>query len=283
MNDRMMVTKADGSKELYNERKLLKSLGKVGVQAEESSEILNFIRDEVRHGMSTSDIFSHTLERLKERSGPSAARYSIKRAVLALGPSGFPFERYIAEVLKAHGATSVMTDVTLNGACVPHEVDIIAHLKGTRIGIEAKFHNSAGLKTEIKDMLYVHARFQDLVKSKEQQIDAGWLITNTRFTTHAQQYAMCANVQAIGWDYPRGRGIQHLIESVGVMPLTSMVTLSHEEHQALLKAGYVLVKDLRDKPDRLKAIGVGHDRFRSILDEAAQLSITRPISEVLPI
>lgn len=277
MNDRMMVTKADGSKQLYDERKLMRSLGKVGVQVEESQEILEYIRDQVRHGISTADIFKHTLEHLRNKPGVAAARYSIKRAVLALGPSGFPFEKYIAEVLKAHGATSVMTDVTLNGACVPHEVDIVAHLQGTRIGIEAKFHNSAGLKTEIKDMLYVHARFQDLVKAKDRHIDAGWLITNTRFTTHAQQYSLCANVQAIGWDYPRGRGIQHLIESVGVMPLTALMTLSHDEHQKLLKEGYVLAREIKDKPDRLKAIGVSHDRFDAILEEAAQLSVTRRV------
>lgn len=277
MNDRMMVIKADGSKQLYDEHKLLRSLGKVGVRPEESEEILGYIRDQVRHGISTSDIFNHTLDYLKGKRGISAARYSIKRAVLALGPSGFPFEKYIGEVLKAHGATSVMTDVTLNGACVPHEVDIIAHIQGTRIGIEAKFHNSAGLKTEIKDMLYVHARFQDLVKAKDRQIDAGWLITNTRFTTHAQQYALCANVQAIGWDYPHGKGIQHLIESVGVMPLTALTTLSHEEHQQLLKEGYVLARELKDKPDRLKAIGIDHHRFDAILEEAAQLAVTRRV------
>lgn len=280
MNDRMMVIKADGSKQLYDETKLLRSLGKVGVRSDESTEILEYIRNEVRHGISTADIFKHTLEHLKGKRGVAAARYSIKRAVLALGPSGFPFEKYIAEVLKAHGATSVMTDVTLNGACVPHEVDIVAHLQGTRIGIEAKFHNSGGLKTEIKDILYVHARFQDLVKAKERHIDAGWLITNTRFTTHAQQYSLCANVQAIGWDYPQGRGIQHLIESVGVMPLTALTTLSHEEHQSLLRAGYVLAREIRDKPDRLKSVGIGHERFNDILEEASQLSVTRKISEV---
>jgi Restriction endonuclease/ATP cone domain len=279
MNNHMLVTKADGSRELFNEEKLVNSLTKVGVRTEDRGEIIDRVRDEVRHGISTAEIFAHAMERLRGQPGVAAARYSIKRAVLALGPSGFPFEKYIAEVLKAHGATNVMTDVTLNGACVPHEVDILAEMKGVRIGIEAKFHNSAGLKTEIKDMLYVHARFQDLVKAKDRRIDAGWLITNTRFTTHAQQYAMCANVQAIGWDYPLNRGIQHLIEGVGLMPLTALTTLTHIEAQALLKQGYVLARELRDRPDRLKAVGIEHGRFDLILTEASQLSVSRKVAD----
>jgi hypothetical protein len=279
MNQHMMVTKADGSRELFDERKLVNSLTRVGVRPGDREQIISRIKDEVRHGVTTSEIYTYAMDQLKSHPGVAAARYSIKRAVLALGPSGFPFEKYIAEVLKAHGATGVMTDVTINGACVPHEVDIVANIKNVRVGIEAKFHNTAGLKTEIKDMLYVHARFQDLVKARDRQVEAGWLITNTRFTTHAQQYAMCANVQAIGWDYPRNRGIQHLIEGVGLLPLTAMLTLTHEEQQQLLKKGYVLARELRDKPERLKEVGIKEDRHSSVLEEAAQLSVTRKIAD----
>ena len=63
------------------------------------------------------------------------------------------------------------------------------------------------------------------------------------------------------------------------MPLTALMSLTHEEQQKLLKEGYVLAREIKDKPDRLKAIGISQDRFSAILEEAAQLSVTRRISE----
>jgi hypothetical protein len=277
---RHIIKKADGSEEPFFEGKLLSSLGHVGVQEQDRSKILNEVLHRIQsknhaHETTTSDIYEETLSLLKETSGAMAARYSIKRAVLALGPSGFPFERYIAEVLKAHGAKAVKTDVILNGMCVPHEVDVVATLNGKRIGIESKFHNSLGIKTDIKDMLYVHARYHDLTSARNAPVDEGWLVTNTRFTSQATQYAMCSGMKAIGWDYPKNLGIQKLIESAGLHPITSLVSLTTEEHQSLLKRNIVLVRDIAQNPKYLSDIGIYGERAQAISDEAAAVSVSR--------
>lgn len=271
-----LITKADGSQELFDSRKLLASLTKIGASEEMKSRILDEIASDVDAHKSTEDIYAKSYEILKVASPATAARYSIKRAVLALGPSGFPFEKFLAEVLKAHGASVVTTDVTLNGACVPHEVDVYATVNGTRIAIEAKFHNSLGTKTDIKDMLYVHARFNDLLAARPKKVDVGWLVTNTRFTSHSEQYAMCAGVTAIGWDFPKGMDIQNLIESAGVHPITSLTLLTQAEKQTLLSHGIVLAKSIKDRPDLLNKLNIHGERARAIMDEAAHVSVTRP-------
>jgi hypothetical protein len=48
--------------------------------------------------MRTDEIYAHAFEMLREADIPAAAaRYSVKRAIFALGPSGFPFEQFLAE------------------------------------------------------------------------------------------------------------------------------------------------------------------------------------------
>jgi hypothetical protein len=177
----------------------------------------------------------------------------------------------MAEVFRAHGATAVVNDVTLDGRCVTHEVDIVFNLNGLRVGVESKFHNSLGTKTDIKDMLYVTARYEDLASARNPRVDTGCLITNTRFTTHASRYALCKGVPAIGWEYPEGWGIQKLIETAHVHPVTTLTTLSHAEHQALLKNGVVMAKALRDKPQLLAAAGVPQNKHQAVLEEVAHL------------
>ena len=86
--------------------------------------------------MSSESIYTRAFEILrKDENMPVAARYSIKRAVFALGPSGFPFEQFIAEILRGHGWRTT-TEVTLTGRCAAHEVDVLAEKNGKRVGVE---------------------------------------------------------------------------------------------------------------------------------------------------
>lgn len=266
-----ILKKADGSEEVFSETKFERSLRKVGFNPDTNTDLYHEAVSAARQATTTEDVYAATLETLKRASGSYAARYSLKRAVLALGPSGFPFETFMGEVFKAHGATAVVNDVTLDGRCVTHEVDILMTLRGKRIGIESKFHNSLGTKTDIKDMLYVTARYEDLSTARNPRVDMGCLITNTRFTAHASRYALCKGVPAIGWEYPEGWGIQKLIETAHVHPVTTLTTLSHVEHQALIKNEVVLARALHDKPNVLSSAGIPTSKHTAILDEVAHL------------
>lgn len=268
----ILITKADGEQEPFDPHKLDASLKRAGAQLQARNHIVSRVEKELREGMRTEDIYSHAFEYLREEGAPAvAARYSIKRAIFALGPSGFPFEQYLSEVLRAHG-WSTRTGVAMTGRCAPHEVDVLAEKNGRRIGIEAKFHNVPGGKTDIKDALYVHARYEDLAKAPERasRVDEGWLVTNTRFTRNAIRYAQCANLTLLGWDYPRNRGLLEMIEEVRVHPLTALTTLTDGEKRRLMDNNVVLCKNVQTG-HLLEEFGVKPSRIPQVIEEAKYL------------
>ena len=268
----MLVTKADGEQEPFDPGKLEHSLALAGASSTMRARVLSHVLHELKPGMMTEEIYRHAFYILKrEESLPVAARYSIKRAVFALGPSGFPFEQFLAEVMRAHG-WKAQTGVNLNGRCAPHEVDVLSEKDGKRIGIEAKFHNDAAGKTDIKDALYVKARYDDLRNTPElsSHVDEGWLVTNTRFTRNAIRYAQCAGLSLVGWDYPRTRGLFALIEEGRVHPLTCLTALTEGEKRRFLDQKIVLCKSV-GTPHILQEFGVKPDRIPRVLEEAKQL------------
>jgi hypothetical protein len=268
----MLVRKADGEEEVFDAAKLEHSLELAGASSTTRARVLARVMHELRPGLMTEDIYRNAYEILKrEEVVPVAARYSIKRAVFALGPSGFPFEQFFAEVLRAHG-WKAQTGVALQGRCAPHEVDVYAEKNGKRIGIEAKFHNDASGKTDIKDALYVQARYEDLRATPvaSSRVDEGWLVTNTRFTRNAIRYAQCSGLTLVGWDYPRTRGLLALIEEARVHPLTCLTTLNEGEKRRLLDQKVVLCKHVA-APHMLRDFGVKPDRIPHVLNEAKQL------------
>jgi len=267
-----LITKADGEKEPFDPSKLEHSLGRAGASTTMRARILAEVIRELRPNMTTESIYRRAFQLLqKEEKLPVAARYSMKRALFGLGPSGFPFEQFLAEVLRAHG-WSVMTDQMLLGRCAPHEVDVVAEKDGRRVGIEAKFHNAPGGKTDIKDALYVHARYEDLKRAPQEsmRVDEGWLVTNTVFTRNAIRYAQCSNLTILGWDYPRSRGLIDMIEEVQVHPLTALTTLTDSEKNRFLEHKIVLCKQILTE-HMLREYGVAPARIASVMDEAKHL------------
>jgi hypothetical protein len=268
----MFITKADGTQQRFDPAKLEHSLQSVGASSTMRAKIVAHVLKELHPGMMSEDIYQHAFSILKrEEALPIAARYSIKRAVFALGPSGFPFEQFLAEVFRAHG-WHAQTGLTLTGRCVTHEVDVLLEKNNERIGIEAKFHNDPGGKTEIKDALYVFARYEDLKKAPEasSRVKEGWLVTNTRFTQNVIRYAQCSNLTLIGWDYPRTRGLLNLITEAHVHPLTCLTTLSDGEKRRLLDKRIVLCKSIQ-VPHLLQEHGVRPDKIPDVMHEAKLL------------
>ncbi|HEV3245514.1 MAG TPA: restriction endonuclease [Candidatus Paceibacterota bacterium] len=267
-----LVLKADGTQEVFDPAKLEHSLALAGASSTARARVVAKVMNELHPGVRTEDIYRHAFEALeREESLPVAARYSVKRAVFALGPSGYPFESFLAEVLRANG-WSAQAEVTLIGRCVSHEVDVLAEKNGKRVGIEAKFHNDPGGKVDVKDALYVKARYDDLKQAplRSARVDEGWLVTNTRFTRNAIRYARCSNLTLVGWDYPRTRGLLSMIEEGKVHPITCLTTLSEGEKRHLLDNKIVLCKTVTSG-HLLQEYGVKPDRLPRVLDEARLL------------
>lgn len=274
MEKKILITKADGETEQFDIQKLINSLEKAQGTKKTVQEVTRNVQGSLRPGMSTNQIYQKAFSTLKRLERPVAARYSMKRAILDLGPSGFPFEDFVAEIFRAKGL-SVERGKMMQGSCVEHEVDIVAsNEKSFAVG-EIKFHNDLGLKSDLKVALYVHSRVEDLrkhrIKHGERPIDEGWLITNTSFTRTAIQYAQCVGLKAISWTYPRYGNLQDLIEETRLHPITCLTTLTRGDKIALMERGVVLCKSIDENRNTLSKAGINGVKLSRALDEGKQL------------
>ena len=269
------ITKSDGTKEIFEEEKLVESLRHSGGSDAVIAQVVERVNAELVNGISTSDIYHHAFALLRKESIHAAARYSLRRALAELGPEGFPFEKFVAEILKTQGYTTA-TDQVVHGNCVPHEVDVVAWKPGELIMVEAKFHNEFNLKSDIKTVLYVKARFDDLRTQKfdfggdkERTLTSGWLVTNTKFTEQAIQYGECVKLKMIGWNYPAKGNLNDLIVEARLHPFTALASLSLTQKHALLGMGIILCKQIT--PELLHAAGLDAAKTADVLQEISQI------------
>lgn len=261
MNHLITIKKADGTRELFEEQKLVDSLKNAGGDDQVIEEIIRHISEEMYEDMPTSEIYRHAFSLLKRYSMSTAIKYSLRRALSELGPDGFPFEKYIAKIFQAWGYET-STDQTVLGVCVAHEVDVVAWNKERLLMIEAKFHNELAMKSDIKVALYIKARFDDLRGNMfnyggiVRKLDEGWLITNTKFTDQAIKYSECNGLKLIGWNYPKNGNLQDIIEGLKLHPFTCLTSLSNVHKRELLSRGVVLCTDILNNPNILGDIGL---------------------------
>lgn len=267
----ILVTKADGIAEPYKPEKLLASLRRAGAAQDTAEEVAQEIEKELWSGITTAEIYSRAFARLREvreAKHAVAARYSLKRAVLEFGPSGFPFESYIAELFRKEGCEA-QVDQIIKGKCVEHEVDVVVKKDGITTYVEAKFHNAAGFKTDLKTVLYVKARTEDIGKG------AGLVVTNTKFTSKAIEYSSCAGLELLGWDYPHGKTLHDRIDEAMLYPVTALTSLSQREKTALLSDRVVLCRALPEETRALAKAGVTGRRADMVLEEVGALCAPR--------
>ncbi|HAD97890.1 MAG TPA: ATPase, partial [Cryomorphaceae bacterium] len=119
------VTKYSGEKAPFDVEKLRQSLQRSGAKEKVIDAVVEQVLPILYEGISTKEIYKKAFALLRKKERPAAARYNLKKALLQLGPTGFPFELYVAELLKAKGYET-RTGQIVQGNCVQHEVDVIA-------------------------------------------------------------------------------------------------------------------------------------------------------------
>lgn len=273
------IIKASGIKVPFEKQKLKQSLLRSGANSEQVDKIVEHLVSILTEGMSTTSIYQIAFELLKNMSHPVAARYNLKRAIMELGPSGFPFEQFVAELLKYRGYKT-QVGVIVKAHCVNHEIDVIAEKDDLRFLVECKFHNLQGQMSDVKIPLYIQSRFLD-VEMQWKQADGyaekslqGWVITNTRFSDDAMQYGKCMSLNLVSWDYPQNSGLKDWIDISGLHPVTCLTTLTSKEKQDLLNRKIVLCKSVLADQHLLESIGLKPPRLQRVLDECFALSGT---------
>jgi hypothetical protein len=234
MSRPISVVKATGEIESFSEKKVIDSLLRAGASTELAQKIVSQVKPRLYQNIPTFEIYSLVMKMLKKEERNLAEKYNLKRAIMELGPSGYPFEKYVAEILKVQNY-QVQINQLVAGRCVTHEIDIVAKNDKTYM-IECKFHGQVGGRTDVKEALYTYARFLDV---KEKGFDIPWLVTNTKLTQEAKAYAACVGMRLTAWDYPEKDSLRELVDQSGLHPITASTTLSQEQKQALLEKGVV--------------------------------------------
>ena len=276
MKNSINIVKYSGDVVPFDVDKLINSLRRAQASKELIQEIVEQVENKIYEGITTKKIYQMAFKILKGKSRVSASKYKLKKALMELGPSGFPFEKLVGKLLEYEGfATKV--GVIVQGKCVQHEIDVIAKKDDTHHMIECKYHSDQGRFCNVKIPLYIHSRFLDVEKQWERQkghedkLHRGGVYTNTRFTTDAVQYGKCVGLLLTSWDYPMGNGLKDRIDKLGLHPLTALTTLTKAEKTKLLDTGIVLCKELHEKPVILKQIGIDKKRHKKILEDSEEL------------
>lgn len=276
MTNKQLVIKASGEKESFSEQKLRNSLHRAGAPAQLVDQVVKAMHKELYDGISTKKIYQLAFRLLRRYERMHAARYSLKDAIMKMGPSGYPFEHFIGKLLQTKGY-DVEVGVIIQGKCVQHEIDVVATKAGKTIMVECKYHNDRGKLSNVHVPLYINSRFRDVFEVWAQQAEhkntvfEGWVVTNTRFSSDASDYGLCAGLKLLGWDFPKNAGLKELVEQAGLFPITVMTALSQKQKQALLDKGLVLCRDLTENAALVSNILHDERKTDEVLKEARGL------------
>ena len=269
------VLKADGTTEPFKVDKLKRSLRRAGATKVEITDIVGKVEAILHDGIKTQEIYRHAFELLRDSDAPIRARYSLRRALFGLGPTGFPFEDFLAKLFEREGYTTKKR-LVLQGKCAEHELDVGAYSDDYSFLVEAKFHSRPGVKSDLQVALYSFARFIDL---KERPIchedvcgvQELMVVTNTKFTSTAEKYAECAGITLLSWDYPKHNNLHDRIQRAGLYPITVLQSLSQSQKRAMIARGVITCGEVVEKPHLLRHAHISQKRTERVLAEATDL------------
>ena len=269
------VLKADGTTEYFKIEKLRRSLRRSGATNQEVLQIIEAVESHLYDGIKTQEIYRFAFALLRQLSTTAATRYSLRRALFGLGPTGFPFERFLGRMFEIEGYTT-KTGIILPGHCAPHEIDIAAYKNDHSFIGEAKFHARPGIKSDLQVALYSYARLLDLQNSSICSADICgikefWLITNTKFTTTAEKYGNCVGLKLLSWDFPRKNNLHDRIERAGVYPITVLHSLSSSQISTLFEYDVILCSELANNPHLLHSLHLSDEKNEEIITEAKNI------------
>lgn len=270
------IKKADGSLEYFKIEKLRRSLRRAGANPDEINHIIVDVEKTLFDGIQTQEIYRHAFSLLRQSKPPAAARYSLRRALFNLGPTGFPFEKFLARLFQKNGY-STKTGVILQGKCAPHEIDVAAYKEDHSFVGEAKFHARPGIKSDLQVAMYSYARLLDLKNTKICHedvcgIEEFWLITNTKFTTTAQDYGTCVGLKMLSWDYPKHNNLHDRIQREGIYPITVLQNISSAQAETLIARGIILCRDIVENEHMLRHLHLPKRKHEALMQEAREIS-----------
>jgi hypothetical protein len=245
------IINSKGEREVFSFQKVYQSALRAGADKNLAREIAQIIEKDVFSGMKTSDIYKRVRRLLARKNSKSYLRFSLKQAMRKLGPTGFPFEKYVGEMFKGLGY-DVKLNQLLPGKCVRgYEIDFLAEKDNTIYIGECKYRNLQSNRIHTNTVLANHARFLDILngallrKGKYKHYTKKTIIvTNTKFTGRAKQYSRCVDTKLLGWKEPRSNSLENMIEKQKFYPITILPSLKSRIKDAFVSQKMMLARDV---------------------------------------
>jgi len=246
----VFVTKADGTKQLFDREKVVSTCLRIGANREIAEAIAEKIEMKIYDGIETRKILRMIFRQLSKHK--PVVKYLIDlREALSLMKSKPDFERFI-QILLSENGYEVIPNQIVRGKCVEHEVDSIARKDGETYIVEVKHHFSYHTLTGLDTSRIARAVFEDVTEGfklglNNLKIDKAMIVCNTKFSEHAERYAQCRGIQLLGWNSPQDHNLRTMIEEKKLYPVTYLKGLDSATMEKLAYAGIILLKQLTAK------------------------------------
>ncbi len=272
----VLVIKANGSKELFDKEKVIRTCVRMGASEDVAKLIANKIEMKLYDGIETKRILKMIFRYLTKYK-PSTGYHIDLRKALSLLRSKPDFEHFIQALLREHGY-KVLHNQIIRGKCVEHEVDGVVMKNGKSFVVEVKHHGDYHTPTGLDVSRISRAVFEDITEGFEIglndfKIDGSIIVSNTKLSDHAKRYAECRGITHICWSSNHEFDLQNMIKEKKLYPITFLKGLKPQIKEKLVSAGIILLKELSNKnPKTLeKKSGIPEKFAKSLIDKARSI------------
>ena len=249
----MRIIKSTGQHQTFEKKKFIQSLVKSKVPRPVANQIFRQIESKLHDRITTQQIYKLAKQALLDANQTIGYHlYQLREAIATL--DSIAFEKYIAQILTQWGFVS-QWNVIVAGRCIEHQVDIVAYKEDKNYLVECKHHRKYHRDSGLGRILELDARWQDINEFKGQinyplgrraetiKFYKSWLITNTKFSEHAKNYAKCRRIELTGWKYGTRLTLERMVQEIHVYPLT-MFGLNSRQSAELVEIDLVTTNDL---------------------------------------
>ena len=246
----VLVTKADGSKQLFDEEKIVRTCLRMGASREDAVQIAQKVERRLYEGISTRKILQMIYSLMRKQKPAIKHLFDLKYGISLMVPKS-EFEAFI-RILLVHSGFKVEPNTILRGLCGEHEADAIATKDGVTHFVEVKHHSSYHALTGLDESRIARAILEDVTEGYSHgltriKIDRAMIVTNTRYSKHAINYGRCRDILQVGWSSPEFLGLREMVEKHKLYPLSCLRGISAKVRLRLVEAGIVLIKQLLEQ------------------------------------
>lgn len=281
----VQVVNLRGEKEPFSLKKVYRSARRAGADHQTAKKISQAIGDQVYSGMPTTEIYQKVKMLLNQASPSLGIKFSLRKGMEKLGPTGFPFEKMIRQVFKHQGFETRVNQSVPGHYIDWYEIDFLSINKAKKkvlVG-ECKYRSRPGDRLDLDVALSNFGRFYDikngpiLTKYPQGYEVESILVTNAKFTSQAVKYSRGYGVELLGWRYPKDRGLETIIEEGQLWPITVLPAVNAELMRVFAAHKIMLVKDLVEipLPDLAQTTGLSEKHLKEVVDQA-QMVIKEP-------